>query len=125
MTTRSTSMSSEVIHPQPHPSVETAFLAPEVVLFDDRHGEIHHLNGPASAVWLMLDGEFSVTDVAIELSDIFSVPEAAMLTDVESIVGDFRDLGLLDGAERPVDESADRDRELPHRIEFVGRPPDT
>jgi hypothetical protein len=73
----------------------------------------------------MLDGEFSVTDVAIELSDIFSVPEAAMLTDVESIVGDFRDLGLLDGAERPVDESADRDRELPHRIEFVGRPPDT
>ena len=42
--------------PRPHPAVETAYLAPEVVLWDGRHHQVHHLNPSASAVWLCIDG---------------------------------------------------------------------
>jgi hypothetical protein len=111
------------VRPAPHPAVETAFLSPEAVLFDDRHGEIHHLNPAASAVWLMLDGELSIADVAAELSDIFNVPESVMLPDVETIVSDFRRRGLLDGGDR-LDSEAHVDDEVPHRTETLARPPD-
>lgn len=123
------------VRPTPHPSVETAFLAPEAVLFDDRHGEIHHLNPSASAVWLMLDGELSIVEVTAELSEIFGVPEADMLPDVESVVEDFRTRGLLEGAAAHSDSSSEHDApsaadsegqdDVSPRIETLARPPDT
>jgi PqqD family protein of HPr-rel-A system len=129
--------------PRPHHSVETAFLPPEAVLFDDRHGEIHHLNPSASAVWVLLDGELSIDEVTAELSDIFSVPGDQMRGDVIAAVEDFRTRGLLDGAhvrpdDRADDDPADDGADLrradpvaapidadPHRLEVVPRPPDT
>jgi len=111
------------VHPAPHPAVETAFLAPEAVLFDDRHGEIHRLNPSAAAVWLLLDGEQSIVDVAAELSDIFGVPEPVILPDVETTVSDFRRRGLLAGADRGESE-APADHEVPQRIDTLVQPPD-
>jgi hypothetical protein len=116
--------------PRPHQSVETAYLPPEAVLFDDRHGEIHHLNLWASAVWLLLDGELSVEEVADELSEIFSSPGDRMRTDVAEAVDDFRRRGLLDGTtstpEEPrvavVTDTSDAD---PQRLDVLPRPPDT
>lgn len=124
------------VRPAPHPSVETAFLAPEAVLFDDRHGEIHHLNPSASAVWLLIDGEVSIETIVADLSEIFGVPEADLLPDVETIVADFRSRGLLVGGDSaPTDSSAgeqpepaadsDAVDEPPQRIETLARPPDT
>ena len=140
MTAAGTTTAPDSMRPRPHGSVETAFLPPEVVLFDDRHGELHHLNPSASAVWLMLDGELSVDEVAAELSDIFSVPPGEILPDVEAAVEDFRGRGLLDGSAHPIepgsppaptgdvasDDAAPDDAEdVSPRLEIVGRPPDT
>jgi PqqD family protein of HPr-rel-A system len=111
------------VRPAPNVAVETAFLAPEAVLFDDRHGEIHHLNPSASAVWLLLDGEQSIAEIAAELSDIFGVPEPEVLPDVEKIVADFRRRGLLAGADRPESDTH-ADHEVPQRIDTLVRPPD-
>lgn len=112
-----------LLRPWPHPAVETAFLAPEAVLFDDRHGEVHHLNPSASAVWLMLDGARSIAEIATELSAIFDVPESVMMPDVTAIVSDFRRRGLLNGADRPASETQTGD-EVSQRIETLQRPPD-
>ena len=135
MTTSETTSMIGSVRPRPHATVETAFLPPDVVLFDDRHGELHHLNPSASAVWLMLDGELSIDEVAGELSDIFSVPRDEIRPDVEAAVEDFRGRGLLDGsahpseassAAAPADDAAPDDvRDVSPRLEIVGRPPDT
>lgn len=123
MTSSAATADPASVRPAPHASVETAFLAPEAVLFDDRHGEIHHLNPSASAVWLMIDGELSIVEIAAELSDIFGVPESEILPDVETSVADFRSRGLLDGAERAQPDVARVD-EVPQRIQTLARPPD-
>ena len=36
--------------PAPYPDVETAYLRPEAVIYDDRSGTVIHLNGSAAAV---------------------------------------------------------------------------
>jgi hypothetical protein len=109
--------------PAPHDAVQTVFLAPEAVLFDGRHGGIHHLNRSASAVWSLLDGEQTIVDVAAALGDIFSVPESEILPDVETIVADFRHRRLLAGVDRSEPE-APADREAPLRIDASVRPAD-
>jgi hypothetical protein len=146
MTASDTATSTDSMRPRPHASVETAFLPPDVVLFDDRHGEIHHLNASASAVWLMIDGELTVDDVADELSEIFSVPTDQIRPDVDTAIDDFRSRGLLDGSARADDPGSDRsavadvepsgadpsgdevsdgESDVSPRLEIVGRPPDT
>ena len=90
--------------PRPHPAVETAFLAPEAVLFDSRHHQVHHLNPSASAVWLCIDGELTADQIATELSEIFDTPRELIRPDVDEAIGEFVRLGLLDGSESPGDE---------------------
>jgi hypothetical protein len=97
--------------PRPHPSVETAFLAPEAVLYDMRHHQVHHLNPSASAVWLLIDGVASADDIATELSEIFSAPYDVVRPDVTSAIEDFRGRGLLDA----VDDASAPDPGVDHR----------
>ncbi len=82
--------------PRPHPAVETAFLAPEVVLWDGRHQRVHHFNPSASAVWLFVDGKLTADQIATELSEIFETPQDAIRPDVDDALAEFLRLGLLD-----------------------------
>jgi Coenzyme PQQ synthesis protein D (PqqD) len=86
--------------PQPHPSVETAFLAPEAVLWDGRHHHVHHLNPSASAVWLLIDGEMSADQIAVELCDIFGTEYAVVRPDVDVAIAEFARRGLLVGGDQ-------------------------
>jgi len=95
--------------PRPHPAVETAFLAPEAVLFDTRHHQVHHLNPSASAVWLCIDGELTPDQIATELSEIFEVPREVIRPDVDDAISEFVRLGLLDGGEALGGEHAPGD----------------
>ena len=81
--------------PAPHPDVETAFLQPEAVLYDDRSGTVIHLNGSAAAVWMLLDGSLDLDALVGELSGIFEVAADAIRPDVEAAVADFAAQGLL------------------------------
>lgn len=125
--------------PRPHPAVETAFLAPEAVLWDGRHRRIHHLNPSASAVWLCVDGTLTADQIATELSEIFQTPQDVLRPDVDGALAEFVRLGLLSGGESSGDtspaEADDHDhdhrgddpaRETPGDEEIVvlARPPD-
>jgi hypothetical protein len=81
--------------PAPHPEVETAFLQPEAVLYDDRSGTVIHLNGSAAAVWMLLDGTTDVDALTAELAEIFEVAAVTIRSDVEAALADFGAQGLL------------------------------
>ncbi len=86
-----------VERPRPHPAVETAFLAPEAVLWDARHHQVHHLNPSASAVWLLIDGELTADQIASEVSEIFGADYDVVRPDVDEAIGEFVRRGLLVG----------------------------
>ena len=76
----------------------------QAVLFDDRTGQIHELNPSASAIWLLLDGELTIDEVAAELHDLVGVPMEKLRADVELIVSDFGRHGLLEGTEAALED---------------------
>lgn len=104
--------------PRPHPAVETAFLAPEAVLWDTRHQQVHHLNPSASAVWLLIDGELTADQIARELCDIFGAEFDAVRPDVDDAIAEFVRRGLLVGdgpdghGDREVDDDPHHDDDL-------------
>jgi hypothetical protein len=81
--------------PRPHPTVETAFLAPEVVLWDGRRHRVHHFNPSASAVWLCMDGKLTSDQITTELCEIFEMPREVIRPDVDDALAEFVRLGLL------------------------------
>jgi PqqD family protein of HPr-rel-A system len=82
--------------PARSPSVETAVFDTEAVLYDERTGTVHHLNAPACAVWMLLDGR-PVGAVVATLSEETSLPSAEIRRDVLQAIADLGDAGLLGG----------------------------
>ena len=82
--------------PTPHPSVETAVFGSEAVLYDERSGMVHHLNGPACAIWALLDGR-SLGAVIDALCDSTGLEPEEIQRDVLQVIGDLRAAGLLAG----------------------------
>ena len=110
---------------RPHPAVETAFLPPEVVLWDGRLHQVHHFNPSASAVWLCIDGELTAGQIAAELSDIFEMPEEVIRPDVDEAIVEFVRLGLLNGDVASAgSEDPARDRSHGKDMAVLARPPD-
>jgi hypothetical protein len=64
--------------------VDWIVLEGEAVLFDGEH--LHHLDGPGAAVWLALDGELPLSELAIEIAQHFGVEANDIMLDVEDLV---------------------------------------
>jgi hypothetical protein len=95
-------------HPQADPAVLTRELDGEAVLFDPRTGTVLHLNGSASAVWMLIDGRTSLAGVAAELARRFQTPVDVIQPEVGAAVADFETRGLLvrdDSPEGPAEPS--------------------
>lgn len=80
--------------PARHPSVETAVLGTEAVLYDERSGMVHHLNASACAIWMLLDGR-PVLDIVRTLSRTTGVPPADIRRDVLQAISELGAAGLL------------------------------
>jgi len=114
--------------PAPHPSIETAYLDAEAVLFDERTGSVHQLNPSASAVWMLLDGELSPDQLARELSELFGAPGDVVRADVDTALVDFAGRGLLVGSDPPPAAAPAHDHDHHGRgavqPDVLARPPD-
>ena len=84
----------------PHPAIETAYLAPEAVLYDDRSTVVLHLNGSAAALWMLLDGTLDTDGVVMELAEIYETSAENIRHDVEAALASFAEQNLL--AEGPA-----------------------
>jgi PqqD family protein of HPr-rel-A system len=75
--------------------VQGVELDGETVLYDERTGALHLLNSSASAVWWTIDGISCVGDIVTILAERFGVPAEAIRTDVQQLLGELQEAGLV------------------------------
>ena len=94
--------------PRHHPEVTTVELDDEAVLYDERTGMAHVLNGTAAVVWSCFDGSVSLGELVGELAEAYAVPAPTIEEDVLSLARRLGAQGLLDGVtgEAPEPEQA-------------------
>jgi len=73
---------------------EAVILFPEV-------GTLHRLNPTGTRVWEQLDGSCSLATIAERLSGEFRVKPDEALHDLEALVSELLDAGLVDLTESP------------------------
>jgi hypothetical protein len=93
--------------PTPHSAVETAYLPPEVVLYDERTGAVYRLNPSASAVWLLLDGAADHDAITGQVADIYGLPPEQLHPDVGRALAMFSAQGLLVTGDYPTTSTVD------------------
>jgi PqqD family protein of HPr-rel-A system len=87
-----------VLNPKKRDDVSARVIAGETVVLDRDGGRVHQLNATASYVWERCDGSASPTEIARDLSEQYDVEPDQAASDVAILVGQFRELGLLESA---------------------------
>jgi PqqD family protein of HPr-rel-A system len=87
-----------VLNPKKRDDVSARVIAGETVVLDRDGGRVHQLNATASYVWERCDGRASPTEIARDLSEQYEVEPEQAESDVATLVGQFRELGLLESA---------------------------
>lgn len=67
----------------------------EVVIYDERTDDIHHLNPTASVVFSLCDGLSTVREMAGEIAQAFGAEEDQVEREVRALLREFRKAGLL------------------------------
>jgi hypothetical protein len=87
------------LNPKKRDDVSARVIAGETVVLDRDGGRVHQLNATASYVWERCDGSASPTEIARDLSEQYDVEPDQAVSDVTILVGQFRELGLLESVQ--------------------------
>lgn len=68
----------------------------EAVIYDERSGDLHHLNRTATVVLGLCDGATTVKEFSSDLADAFGVPVREMERQVRGLIKNLRNEGLLE-----------------------------
>jgi PqqD family protein of HPr-rel-A system len=86
------------IKPRIREDLATAELDGEAVIYDERSGDLHHLNPTATIIFSMCDGTSTVREMSGEIAEAFGVPADDVERQIRSLLKEFREAGLLNGA---------------------------
>jgi PqqD family protein of HPr-rel-A system len=79
----------------------------EAVVYDDRTGDLHHLNATATVVFSLCDGTGTVRELATDLAHAYGQPVDDVERQIRGLLRRFRRAGLLRPArETPAEELA-------------------
>lgn len=73
---------------------ETA-IDDEIVLMNLATGDFFSLEGTSRAIWLLIDGARSRSDIIAALAGVYSAEPDAIAADLDAFVGELRGAGLL------------------------------
>jgi PqqD family protein of HPr-rel-A system len=86
------------IKPKVRDDIAAAELDGEAVLYDERTGELHHLNPTATIIFSMCDGTSTIREMSGEISGAFGMAPDEVERQVRVLLRQFRKGGLLNGA---------------------------
>lgn len=99
---------------RPRSDVAMVEIDGDGVVYDSRFERVHLLNPTATLVWGLLDGETTLEDLALVLSDASGVESSVIASDLNRLVADLEAEGLLErvgtaprSPSPPVDALAD------------------
>ena len=76
--------------------IEEQSAGDELVLYDVRAGQLHHLNPTASAVWKLCDGTVTLEDIVAKIGVQFRLSEAdEPASDVKALLQEWMRAGLI------------------------------
>lgn len=85
------------IKPKIRDDLASAELDGEAVIYDERSGELHHLNPTATIIFSLCDGATTVREMSGEIAGAFGVPADEVERQVRTLLRQFRKAGLLNG----------------------------
>ena len=68
----------------------------EAVIYDERTGDLHHLNPTATIVLGLCDGTATVKEFSFDIAEAFGVPAADVERQVRALLRDLRKAGLME-----------------------------
>lgn len=80
----------------PSPKILETEIDGEISLYNPTNEQVTVLNGTASDVWLLCDGEHSQDEIVALLARSYQVEEDGIRDEVANTLEDFHDAGLLD-----------------------------
>lgn len=81
--------------PAPRADVLAYPLDEELVLCDERSGEVFTLNRTGARVWTLCDGKSTIEQIARAIAEEFHLEEAPVYADVEAHIADLLDAELV------------------------------
>jgi PqqD family protein of HPr-rel-A system len=85
------------IKPRVRDDLAVVELDGEAVIYDERSGNLHHLNPTATVVFSLFDGTASIRDVATDIGEAYGMPAPDVERQVRSLLRQFRKKELIDG----------------------------
>lgn len=79
----------------PSSCVSSYDLDGELVIYEERSGEVFVLNTTGAQIWRLLDGTRTGQAVAEEVSDLYKIEIDQVIQDVEDLIVDLTRAGLL------------------------------
>lgn len=74
----------------------------EIVLYDEGSRRLHRLNPTAAALWRCLDGSANLSDIALDLADVYEVEVTKVLPQIISLTRSLAAEGLLEDSHGPA-----------------------
>ena len=88
------------IRPRVRDDVAVVEIDGELVVYDERNGELHHLNPSASLVFQLLDGTATMRELAGEIARTVDASPERVEAEIRMVQRYLRRAGLLDGSDR-------------------------
>lgn len=70
----------------------------EIVIYDSRNHNVHHLNLLGIVIWDLCDGNHTVKDITKEIVDVLTADTVQVERDVTNMIEEFQGKGLLEEA---------------------------
>ena len=83
------------VKPRIREDLTTVELDGEIVIYDERTDEIHHLNPTASVVFSLCDGRSTVREMARDIAQAFGAEADQVEREVRALLREFRKAELL------------------------------
>jgi PqqD family protein of HPr-rel-A system len=80
----------------------------EAVVYDERNGDLHHLNPTATLVFGLCDGSATGRQLAADIADAYGQPLDEVVEQVHQLLRQFRKANLIESAGHPSPSGAKR-----------------
>jgi PqqD family protein of HPr-rel-A system len=84
------------LRPRVRTDVTVTELDGEAVIYDERSGDLHHLNAPATLVLGLCDGSATVEEMSAAIAEAFQRPLGEVTAQVSDLVEELRGSRILD-----------------------------